>query len=437
MEAENPPHHTDFFLILLGKWLVAVLLVFGCSPPAIAGGVWLYEIGTPDLGVAAAGRGATALDASVAITNPAAMTNLDRSELLFGIQGIFIDTQFSAQENTFSGGSGGNAGGVLPAGSFSYVGHLEENLWFGFGTGSYFGLGLNYDDDWSGRYYVQEASLLTAGATVSLGTKLTEKLSAGFGVDILVAKLFMKSAVNNLPLADSSNDGQLKVDATSVGAGCNAGLFYTITPKMRTGLTYRSPVQVKFNDAVSVSGLEPALTALLTQSGLLGSDIDLKFTIPQAVGFSLHYDITPLWAVMGTVSWQNWKQFGELEVSISNTAISDATVNLDYNDTWHVAVGIQGRIADDWIWSVGAAYDTSPCSESNRSPVLPLDRQIRLATGIQYEWDEDITLGIAYQYLDAGEGKIDRKGGPLTGRLKGEYGTNHLQYLALNIQWKF
>ncbi|MFA9394259.1 MAG: OmpP1/FadL family transporter [Halodesulfovibrio sp.] len=416
-------------------WIL--ILLFSAPGSAEAGGVWLYEIGTPDLGVAAAGRDATALDASVAITNPAAMTNLDRPQLMAGLQALFIDTQFSTQESGFGGGDGGNAGGVMPAASFSYADKLNDSVWLGIGMGSYFGLGLNYDDDWSGRYYVKEASLLTAGATVSMGADVTDSFAVGLGLNVLVAKLLMKTAVNNLPLESSAADGELKADATTTGFGGNVGLFYKITPNVRTGLTYRTPVRLKFDDAISFSGLGSILEQQLVNSGLLGKNLDITFTVPQAISFSLHYDFTPRWAVMGSVSWQNWKEFGVLETSIEDTNVSDATIDLNYTDTWHFALGFRGRIAEQWIWSIGAAYDTSPCSESNRSPILPLDRQIRVATGIQYEVDEDVTLGVAYEYLDAGKAKIDREGGPLTGPLKGEYNTNHIQYVAVNMQWKF
>lgn len=55
--------------------LVAALLLVCCPfSPAGAGGIWLYEMATPDQGTAAAGRAALAVDASTAWLNPAGMT---------------------------------------------------------------------------------------------------------------------------------------------------------------------------------------------------------------------------------------------------------------------------------------------------------------------------------------------------------------------------
>ncbi len=42
---------------------------------------------------------------------------------------------------------------------------------------------------------------------------------------------------------------------------------------------------------------------------------------------------------------------------------------------------------DVWLRSI----DTSPADEDPRTPGLPLDRQIRIGTGIQYDWNKAVT----------------------------------------------
>ena len=88
---------------------------------------------------------------------------------------------------------------------------------------------------------------------------------------------------------------------------------------------------------------------------------------------------------------------------------------------------------------MGAAYDTSPVDDADKRmpPDLPLDRQVRIGTGIQYDWNEGLTVGVAYEYLDAGEAEIDQEGGPLQGPLKGEYDPDAIHFFAVNLIWKF
>ena len=54
---------------------------------------------------------------------------------------------------------------------------------------------------------------------------------------------------------------------------------------------------------------------------------------------------------------------------------------------------------------------------------MPLDHQIRVGAGVQYEFNQDVTLGAAYEYLDLGDGNINQTGGNLRGDLKGDYQT--------------
>jgi long-chain fatty acid transport protein len=56
---------------------------------------------------------------------------------------------------------------------------------------------------------------------------------------------------------------------------------------------------------------------------------------------------------------------------------------------------------------------------------------------LQYDWGESITLGAAYEYLDAGEAKIDQQGGLLQGDLKGDYKRNEIHFIILNLIWRF
>jgi len=87
------------------------------------------------------------------------------------------------------------------------------------------------------------------------------------------------------------------------------------------------------------------------------------------------------------------------------------------------------RKLDDLLRSI----DTSPTDVDTRTPDLPLDRQIRIGTGMRYDWNKGVTVGVAYEYLDAGEAEIDQDGG----HLQGEYDTNAIHFFGVNLIWKF
>jgi long-subunit fatty acid transport protein len=76
--------------------VLAMLMVLGALS-AHAGGLWLYEEATPDMGVGGAGRQAAGFDASTASGNPAAMTRLDRSQMEGGFLGLYVDSHFDVE----------------------------------------------------------------------------------------------------------------------------------------------------------------------------------------------------------------------------------------------------------------------------------------------------------------------------------------------------
>jgi long-chain fatty acid transport protein len=96
---------------------------------------------------------------------------------------------------------------------------------------------------------------------------------------------------------------------------------------------------------------------------------------------------------------------------VRSTNPTSFTEDRNFNDTWHAAIGARYRFAEPWLWSVGFAYDSSPVDKKDRTPDMPLDRQIRLGTGLQYNWNQNVTLGAAYTYVDLGDARIDQQGG--------------------------
>jgi long-subunit fatty acid transport protein len=59
------------------------------------------------------------------------------------------------------------------------------------------------------------------------------------------------------------------------------------------------------------------------------------------------------------------------------------------------------------------------------------------AADVQYDWNKDLSIGMAYTLIDAGSAKINQSGGPLRGDLEGEYDTNFVHAFNLNFVYRF
>jgi long-chain fatty acid transport protein len=376
-----------------------ILLASLIAPSTQAGGLYLYELGTPDVGTAAAGWAARAQDAGTVFTNPAGMTRLEKSELLVGIQPLYLHSEFSPDVDTTTSGPDGDASTWLPAGGLYYVHNLMPKLKIGASVVGYFGLGLEYENDWVGRYYVQEIKLQALGIQPALAYQVTDWLSLGAGVVALYGVLEEKVAVNNI----GPDDGKLKLEDDDWTYQVNLGVLLEPRKGTRFGLTYLSEGDLKFKDKPDFSNLGPGLEAALRAKGLLDAKIKIDFTMPQALMLSAYHELTDRWAIMGNLGWQDWSEFGKVGVTVASEDASSLTVDRNYKDTWHAAVGTHYRVAAPWLLTAGVAYDSSMVDDDDRTPDLPLGEQWRFGLGARYDWSEKLALGVGYTFLWGGD----------------------------------
>jgi long-chain fatty acid transport protein len=326
---------------------------------------------------------------------------------------------------------GGNAIGALPGLSAFFVQPLSERVSIGFGTFSNFGLAEQYDDNWVGRYYVQRSALLGVSLMPSVSFKATDWLSLGVGLNAMAGYLNTEVAVDNAERI--LGDGQMKLKDYDIGFGANVGLIFRPCESTRIGLTYTSAVKLDFNAVPSFSNLGPVMAGLLANS----KGIDLGMKAPQSVMLSGYHELNPQWALMADVGWQNWEQFGKVDVGVGPRGI-ERTMNANYQNTWHGALGAQYRPCDQWQFTFGTAFDSSAVSSENRTVTLPMGRAWRFGLGATWQVSRAISLNAAYEYLWSGSMSVDQgTDASSRGRVDGAYNDAWFSFVTANLTWKF
>ena len=80
--------------------------------------------------------------------------------------------------------------------------------------------------------------------------------------------------------------------------------------------------------------------------------------------------------------------------------------------------------------------DSAPVSKFHRTPTAPFDENLRFATGLQYDVNDQMTVGAAYEFLDLGSAEIKNLS-RRSGTLSGDYSSNYAHFVALNVIWRF
>lgn len=414
----------------------AVLLGLAAST-AQAGGIMLYEVASDNTGLANAGAAARAQGPSTIASNIAGLSYLEGTQVSGGLQALFghLDVDYDSATNVPGGGSG-NAVEFIPGGSF-FISHQLDNGWsLGFGSYSNFGLAENYNNDWSGRYYMQNAMVGGLSLVPGVAYRIDDQWSVGVGLQAMYGMIDNQLAVDNDPLRIAHRaDGELKYKDEDWGYGGNAGVIFQPQEGTRIGLAYTSKIDLNFEDGLDLSNADPKL-----YGNLNGVNTKLDMTVPQTVTLSLYQQITPRWAMLASTGWQDWSEFGEVNVTLDTDSGRSGTVNAHYDDTWHLSVGSQYQLNDQALWNLGVAYDSSAVSDSNRTWSLPMTDAWRLGTGLTYALDKSTELNFSYALIWMGDMSVSQtKELPASdpAQVSGNFNDAWIQAVSGSMTWRF
>ncbi|QXI20415.1 OmpP1/FadL family transporter [Pseudomonas iranensis] len=422
----------------LMKSSVAGGLLFA-SLQAEAGGIMIYEAGHEGTGLANAGSAVMASDPSILMTNPAGISQLAGTQINFNAQLILGNVSFSRDNaNTFGGNEGGNALKYLPGSSFFISHQLDERSSIGFGMYGNFGLALDYDDDWAGRYFAQESAIIGVSFQPTYAYKITDDLSVGLGPRFMLGYFRTEVAVNNNVLGlGNAEDGQLRYKDTDWGTGANVGVLYNLNERTKLGLAWTSKIKLKFEDKPELKKITNPLLRLALNR-LDADQLNVDMNVPQTVTTSVSYQLDPQWTLLGSLGWQDWSDFGKVGVEVDTGLDSTSrTAQRQYKDTWHASIGAQHQINPKLRWNVGLGYDSSAVDDKDRTVDNPMNEAWRLATGVSYALQDDVDVHMSYTLIYLGDMDVQQTKARSGGSVSGEYKNAALHVLGGGVVWRF
>jgi len=418
--------------VLLGVFLVAIFSLY--SRTTFAGGFYLPEIATPgSVGTAGVANVTNVDDASSAYTNPAGMTYLKKDEVQAGMEVLIPVNKFDSDIATAGGSDGGNAGvpAVIP-GLFVVKG-LNENLKLGFSIAAVAGGGLDYGENFVGRYQAYKATLQTVGAGPSLGYKINNMVSIGAGLYLLYTTFNQKIAVNQSFFG--ANDGTVHFqDIDDISYQWTAGITFQPTDRLLFGFTYLSEADIDLSGDLRTSGLQGAFDNLLGSA----DSITVNFDLPESFNFGLRYRVTEKLTLLADTNYQRWSQFSQTTAKIDVGPTGDAVVtgfDRDWKDTWHVGGAFKYDLGGNHLMGMGVSYDSSPVSDKDRTADLPIDEQFRVAAAFGKRKPVGLSYSVSGSWVYFGEGKMDQTA--QGERFKGKFDTNYLVFIAASVGYQF
>jgi long-chain fatty acid transport protein len=429
-------------------------------------------------------NGAEAADASTVFANPAGLTRLDGTQIMGGVTAVVPHSTFSdGGSKRFTGTSSGGltsqdgyAPDVVAAPSLYASKKINEQWTAGFGLFVPYGTKLDYDNNWSGRYALTNIKLESIALNPSVGFKLNEQHSFGFGVtaQFMKAKLgqgvdvpgsiaaltgtpqsaaLLKAIVTaggNPAALATVKDGHGDMNGDDWGFGWNVGYLFQLDQNTRFGLSYRSSIKHELKgDAVwdfNVTSDQVVNKIIAANSGKANSAALVELRSPETFSINGFHQIDSQWAVMGDATWTRNSRMQSIDIQFPGTVQGDEVIRQQWKNTWRFAVGANYKLNDNVTLRGGAAYDQTPVRDTTlRHPALPDEDRTQLSFGANWELSPNSSIDLAYSYLhfkDA-EGNYKNSCSPLTagctgnGELtKGTWQT-HLSLVGLAYNYKF
>ena len=392
----------------------ATLTLAGWVQPAAAGGLYVSEFATSDMGAAGSGVLAGGAPGSGATTlNPAVMTLLDSHQLHLGMAPGVSIVKFDQDSDTpVAGNNGGDQGGFIPLVSSAYVHKLSDRLRLGFGAFSISGAALDPKSDWAGRNQATNIQLFTLTFGPTMAVRVTDWLSIGGGPAITYATLDWKLKA---PLPGPGNlEGDVKLDdLDDWGVGGVVGLLIQPIDEVRLGIVYQSKTNLRLSGNTKLPASLSANTKL---------DLDLPHAIRSDIWWQAMDDL----AFSFGGAWENWSDLEKTKLQLGPI---QSQVRLGFKDTYKLRGGIHYHLNDKWMLQTGVSFDSSALRTQDRTPALPIDKQWRWGIGGIHKWSENTTMGYAFQYTNLGENKVNNAA------LKGKYKDNEILFFVMTVNF--
>ena len=416
---------------------VAGLGAFVISADALAAGFLIRENSATAVATVSAGNGSRADSASTAFNNPAGMMRLMGNDVEIGTVVILPSVEFNGSATAFGapvpGTNGGDAGKAVVIPNLFWTFDITNRLKGGIAVTAPFGMGTEYDSQWSGRYLGIKTSSLTADINPNIAFRVNDSLSLGVGVSAQYFKLDATSAIAQFVMFGAgAPDALYRFKADDWAFGFNLGALLELEGGTRVGLTYRSGIDHRIEGSLDFTGANPLLGMV---SGPAAADVNL----PATTGLSLTSDVNPDLSLSADVQFSQWSVFKEVVIESQNPPV---VLDQNYRDSWMIAIGGVYRLNNVWTLRGGLAWDQTPVTDQFRAVNLPDEDRYLAGIGFGYRMTDRLSLDGGYQHAFAAENASMNSSANATDpvthavTLAGKYNVA-VDLLALSLRFKY
>jgi long-chain fatty acid transport protein len=408
----------------------AVLLgVFTVPAPAAGQGSSVYNQSACASAKAGAVVAAPCMDASSIYYNPALMSLLP-SSISAGFTAVYNSGTFT-YDTTGAVVERDPAIPLVPQLYASFRLGESQRMAAGIGVWAPYGLGIQWPEDFEGRFISWKSSLRGIYIQPSVAYQvLPGKLAVGGGVQVVSGGIELNqridAPVSNLQLASlgvplGTDIAAAQLSGSGIGFGGQLSAYYQVSDQLAIGARYMFPVKVSLTGEAdfeqiaqdSIVMVVPGDTFSLTEAvapqfadgaALADQGADASLTFPPQAVIGFRYAVTGALALSADYQWTGWSTFDEIVAEFDGAA-PNLSLGLDYNDTHTFRTGATYALSDALEGRAGFIYNTAASPDHTVTPILPEAERQLYSVGFGYSMGS-IQADLYYNYVN----QADRRG---------------------------
>lgn len=370
---------------------LAALLSVAVTGSAFASGFSIFEQGAKASAMAGAFV-ATANDPSAIFYNVAGLAQQRRLAAYGGATLINFSNEFRGDPNDAftSGQSGVFARHTFAPPNAYLVVPIGENLTFGVGAFSAYGLRTDWEAPWIGRFVSSDADLKTASVQPAIAWQSSSgAVALGAGVEYRRAKvtLIRNDAALN-PFTQRFVDVSHAFLSSDWGSawGYSAGILLKPNATWRVGASYRTDLDIDLEGEGTFTQIpvDPRLDPIIRAQIPPNQKISTTVPFPAVIAVGVATTAVPNWDIEADITHTTWSRFQTLNVAFAVTPQASIRRNEEWEDTLSYRLGGNRRINEAWDVRLGAIYDENPQPTKSVGPLLPDSDRVAVTFGVGY-----------------------------------------------------
>lgn len=369
------------------KLTLFVFLFAIISWASFAGGYQVRLQGQKQTGMGLVGS-PFALGASSIFYNPGGLSMMD-SKFSFsaGVSGIMANAVFQKEATNYQARTDN------PTGTPFYIygaGKITDKLSIGLGVYTPFGSSAKWDDDWAGRYLIQNISLTAIYFQPTIGYKFNDIVSIGAGFVYAYGKVELKKAI---PYNEGSY-AELKGSTGNIGY--NVGVMVRPTKKLSIGIDYRSEIIMKMEGGDATFNVPASLSTTIPGE----NKFDAELPMPANLDVGISYSFNEKFTLAVEMNYVMWSVYEDLTFTFEQQNELLGSVNpRKYKNTFISRIGGQYALNEMFAFRAGLYYDPSPTDDDYFTPETVSLNTMAWTLGVSIVPVKNLSIDLSYLQL--------------------------------------